>query len=134
MKLSQMQDLGGCRAVMDNVGAVRRLVGYYQKESGIKHELAKLDDYIAAPQESGYRGVHLVYRYYSDKKPKAMYNGLKIEMQLRSQYQHAWATAVETVGAFIGQALKSSMGDKEWRRFFSLMGSSRDAGEVTARP
>jgi hypothetical protein len=39
-----------------------------------------------------------------------IYNDLKIEMQLRSQYQHAWATAVETVGTFIGQALKSSIG------------------------
>jgi hypothetical protein len=67
--------------------------------------------------------VHLVYRYFSDKS-KTAYNGLKIEMQLRSQFQHAWATAVETVGMFSGQALKSSLGDEDWKRFFSLMGSA----------
>ena len=43
---------------------------------------------------SGYRGVHLIYRYNSDRKTE--YNTLLIEMQLRSQLQHAWATAVET--------------------------------------
>lgn len=35
-----------------------------------------------------------------------------------------WATAVETVGMFSGQALKSSLGDEQWKRFFSLMGSA----------
>ena len=34
-----------------------------------------------------------------------------------------WATAVETVSTFTGQALKASQGDGDWRRFFALMGS-----------
>lgn len=62
-----------------------------------------------------------IYRYYSDVN-KA-YNGLKIEMQLRTKLQHAWATAVETVGTFIRQALKSSQGEEEWLRFFAFMGT-----------
>jgi hypothetical protein len=45
-------------------------------------------------------------------------------MQLRSVYQHAWATAVETVGTFVKEALKSSTGSEEWLRFFSLMGTA----------
>ena len=121
MKLSQMQDLGGCRAIVQNISAVRLIVGYYLNRSGIKHALASHDDYIEKPKPSGYRGVHLVYRYYSDKSE--VYNGMKIELQIRSRYQHAWATAVETVGMFSGQALKSSLGSQEWQRFFSLMGS-----------
>lgn len=123
MKLSQMQDLGGCRAILAHAANVSKVVNYYLKDSGIKHGLASIDDYIRNPKPSGYRGIHLVYRYFSDKK-KAMYNGHKIEMQLRSKYQHAWATAVETAGMFSGQALKSSMGSQEWKRFFSLMGSA----------
>ncbi len=122
MKLSQMQDLGGCRAIMSNVKLVKKVHDYYLHESAIKHSLATVDDYIRNPKPSGYRGIHLVYRYYSDKS-KYIYNGLKIEMQLRSRLQHAWATAVETVGMFSGQALKSSLGSDEWKRFFSLMGS-----------
>jgi hypothetical protein len=87
-----------------------------------KHKLVRIDDYIEKPKLSGYRGLHLVYRYNSDRNET--YNGLKIEIQLRSKLQHAWATAVETVGTFTKQALKSSLGEEEWLRFFSLMGSA----------
>jgi hypothetical protein len=52
-------------------------------------------------------------------------------MQIRSQYQHAWATAVETVGAFVQQALKSSLGEQEWLRFFALMGTAVAVRERT---
>lgn len=124
MKLSQMQDIGGCRAVVKSTAAAKKLGEFYKSTSRIKHSLATFDDYIASPQSSGYRGIHLVYRYFSDKKSTSIYNDLKIEMQLRSQYQHAWATAVETVGTFIRQALKSSMGEADWLRFFALMGSA----------
>ncbi|MCC7172328.1 MAG: RelA/SpoT domain-containing protein, partial [Planctomycetes bacterium] len=82
----------------------------------------RVDDYITQPRESGYRGVHLIYKYFSDKK--VGHNGLLVEIQLRSQLQHAWATAVETVGTFLKQALKSSRGHRDWLRFFSLMGSA----------
>ncbi len=67
--------------------------------------LAQKDDYIEHPKESGYHGIHLIYQYRSDKRTDN--NSLKIEVQLRSQLQHAWATAVETVGTFVQQALKS---------------------------
>jgi hypothetical protein len=131
MKLSQMQDLGGCRAILGNVSNVNQVAEYYVKQSAIKHSLASVDNYISDPKPSGYRGIHLVYRYFSDKN-KYMYNGMKIEMQLRSKYQHAWATAVETVGMFSGQALKSSLGSEDWQRFFSLMGSVIALREGTA--
>ncbi len=130
MKLSQMQDLGGCRAILRNVKNVRLVMRYYMNRSRAKHQLASVDDYIREPKESGYRGVHLVYRYHSDSTKRA-YNGLKIEMQLRSRYQHAWATAVETVGMFSGQALKSSLGSHDWQRFFVLMSSAIANRELT---
>ncbi len=124
MKLSQMQDIGGCRAVLGTVTEVHQLTEYYEKESRIKHPGAAKDDYISYPKKSGYRGIHFIYRYFSDKGHTQVYNNLKIEMQIRSQFQHAWATAVETVGTFVGQALKSSVGDEEWQRFFALMSSA----------
>lgn len=132
MKLTQMQDIGGCRAVLRSVSDVRKLVHYYEEESAIKHVLVTRDDYIASPPPSGYRGIHLVYRYLSDKDTTKVYNGLKIEMQIRSQYQHAWATAVETVGTFVGEALKSSMGSEKWLRFFALMGTAIAIRERTS--
>jgi ppGpp synthetase/RelA/SpoT-type nucleotidyltranferase len=129
MTLSQMQDIGGCRAIVATATDVSKLCERYA-ESEIKHALHASDNYIDNPKDSGYRGVHLVYRYHSDKKQD--YNSLKIEMQLRSQLQHAWATAVETVGAFVKQALKSNLGEQEWLRFFALMGAAIAVKENTA--
>jgi hypothetical protein len=54
---------------------------------------------------------------------KTTYNDLKVEVQLRSVFQHAWDTAVETVGTFAQQALKSSQGQEDWLEFFKLMAS-----------
>lgn len=121
MTLSQMQDIGGCRAIMRSTKAVKQLCDAYAA-SEIKHTLSANDDYISQPKPSGYRGVHLVYKYFSDRKTD--YNTLKIEIQIRSQLQHAWATAVETVGTLQQQALKSSQGEKDWLRFFALAGSA----------
>ncbi len=129
MNLSRMQDLGGCRAVVSDVAKVAELLNYYKGKSQMKHKLAREDLYIWEPKESGYRGVHLVYGYYSDKK--TTYNDLKIEIQLRSQLQHGWATAVETVGTFTQQALKSSLGEEGWLRFFALMSSALALREQT---
>ncbi|HEX3041402.1 MAG TPA: RelA/SpoT domain-containing protein [Solirubrobacterales bacterium] len=129
MQLSRMQDLGGCRAVVGNVKRVSELLDYYLDSSQMKHRLVRADPYIWEPKESGYRSVHLVYAYHSDKKNT--YNDLKIEIQLRSQLQHAWATAVETVGTFSQQALKSSLGEKGWLRFFALMSSALALREGT---
>lgn len=129
MTLSQMQDIGGCRAIVSTAQQVARLYESYE-ESGLKHVQAQCDNYVDQPKESGYRGVHLIYKYHSDRRQD--YNSLKIEMQLRSQLQHAWATAVETVGAFVKQALKSSVGEQEWLRFFSLMGGALAFRESTA--
>jgi hypothetical protein len=120
MKLSRMQDIGGCRGVLTSVASVDKLVAIY-RTSDLKHGLTGIDDYIREPKVSGYRSVHLKYRYFSSRS--GTYNGLRIEMQLRSQLQHAWATAVETVGTFIRQALKSSLGEEDWLRFFILMGA-----------
>ena len=118
LKFSEMQDIGGCRAVMKSVVYVDRLVQAYDS-SQIKHRLVDWDDYISEPKKTGYRGYHLIYGYHSDKM--TTYNNLKIELQLRSTLQHTWATAVETVGTFTQQALKSSQGERDWLRFFALM-------------
>ncbi len=119
MQLARMQDLGGCRATLPTVEQVRALREAYL-DSGSEHKLVRDIDYMERPKPSGYRGVHLVYRYRSDDP----FNGLLIEIQIRSRPQHAWATAVETAGAFLRDALKFSEGEEEWLRFFALAGSA----------
>jgi len=121
MKLSQMQDIGGCRAVLGSLEQVRNLEQVYLT-SRWEHEEGNHKDYIKFPKPSGYRGIHLKYKY-KGMGEKSSYNGLKIEIQLRTNLQHIWATAVETAGTFLKQALKSNIGHESWLRFFSLMSS-----------
>lgn len=120
MKLSRMQDIGGCRAVVGHVDDVYELRRRYEDRRMIQ-ELRQEHDYIASPKEDGYRSLHLVYKYVG--RDSDAWDGLQIELQLRSRLQHAWATAVETVDTLHHQALKIGGGSKEWRRFFAVMGS-----------
>lgn len=121
MNLSRMQDIGGLRAVVGSMSQLKKLHQNY-KLSRFTHDLISEYDYINSPKPSGYRSIHLVYKY--KLKNKSPYNGLQLELQLRTKLQHAWATAVETVGTFIQHPLKSSQGPDEWLQFFSLAGSA----------
>ena len=113
--------------MLANVGDVQKLVSKYEeadRKSVNRAEFIKKFDYIKEPKPDGYRGVHLVYKYRSAAPDKAPWLGLRIELQLRSRLQHAWATAVETVDMFTSQAIKTGGGEQSWRRFFALMGTA----------
>lgn len=127
MRLSRMQDIGGVRAVVNSIDEVRELQREYSSEIKFTHKLVNQKDYISSPKKDGYRGIHLVYRYdnkLARNKQAKKYEGLLIELQLRTKLQHTWATAVETMGTFKGEELKSQKGSKEWLDFFSLMSSA----------
>jgi len=120
MELARMQDIGGLRAVVPGLSHVRQLEAEY-RTSSFEHELVGDRDYIANPKQDGYRGIHFVYRYDNPQAPQE-YEGMRVELQFRTRMQHTWAMAVETIGTFLGQALKSSEGDKEWLDFFAMAG------------
>ena len=123
MRLSRMQDIGGCRAVVSSVGEVEAL-DRLCREGRQAHELSAARDYLTKPKEDGYRGVHLVYRFRSPTAERSVWNGLRIEIQIRSVLQHAWATAVETVDVLRETRLKvGGPGNGDWKRFFALMGT-----------
>lgn len=131
MRLSQMQDIGGCRTVVDSLAEVYKLRDLYLR-SRSHHELIGENNYIKNPKRSGYRCIHLVYRFNSENRKQ--FNGLLIEVQLRTEIQHAWATAVETVGAFLGQALKASEGEERWLEFFRYASAAFAIVERTDLP
>jgi hypothetical protein len=128
MAFSQMQDIGGCRSVVRTVSQVDKLVRMYEvavaRNPNRGPEFVKKYDYIRQPKKDGYRSVHFVFKYRSSSKSHRIWNGLRIEIQIRSRLQHAWATAVETVDTFTRQQIKSGGGQDDWRRFFLLMGSA----------
>lgn len=123
MQLTTMQDIAGVRAVLNSNRDVYKLADSYKKSVGLRHELQDEDDYIKNPRSTdGYRSLHLVYKYHNKNRPE--YDGLLIELQIRTKLQHAWATAVETVGMLLSQALKNREGDKKWLDFFAIVSSA----------
>jgi ppGpp synthetase/RelA/SpoT-type nucleotidyltranferase len=117
MQLTTMQDLAGCRAIMFGSEDLRS-VTQRCKEEWATHTLRETYDYVSNPKLSGYRGIHLVYSFRSDNPA---FNGRLVEVQLRTWFQHAWATAVEIVDLFQKQSLKAGRGNVRWQRFFALM-------------
>lgn len=125
MDLARMQDIGGLRAVLRTLKEVKQLEGIYRDQTRFSHELVKIYDYIERPKSDGYRGIHLIYKYKNNQSlASSTYNGLMLELQLRTYQEHLWATAVETMGTFLGQALKARQGDKKWLDFFALTSSA----------
>lgn len=117
MSLTAMQDIGGCRVIVDSIDEVYNMIARLKK-SRMRHKLKEEYDYILQPKPDGYRSYHIVYSYFSDRNSK--YNGLFIEIQVRTHIQHLWATAVETMDTFTGDPLKIGQGDPNNKHFFIL--------------
>lgn len=124
MRLARMQDIGGIRAVVKSMQDVRELEQSYKKGTSVFSVVQGGKDYINYPKDSGYRSVHRVFK---------CKNGFSIELQIRTQVQHAWATAVETMGTFLDYSLKSSEGPEKWLQFFALASSAFSILESTPR-
>lgn len=123
-RLTGMQDIGGCRSILRKITDVQAVARLYRQARDSKRldrsALIFEKDYIDRPKETGYRGIHLVMRYQSLGLDTEAWNGKKVEVQLRTQLQHNWATAVESMSTFLSQSLKSHLGDERWLRFFAL--------------
>jgi putative GTP pyrophosphokinase len=118
MRLSQMEDVGGVRAVLPDQQAVYRVARRLKENWTIKNS----HDYVAGPKADGYRALHLVNQN----------RGRLIEIQLRTPLQDLWANAVEGAAQrFPG--FKTGGGPVELRKFFgatSEVFAGLDEGEL----
>ena len=112
-RLSAMQDIGGCRAILSNKRQVEKLTSNLL----LDNRYILRNDYIKSPKPNGYRSIHII------NKSEHPYGApsVPIEIQIRTAIQHSWATAVEIIDLFTNQDLKSAVrGQRDWKRFFDL--------------
>lgn len=120
--LTEMQDIAGCRLIFSNLQSLREFRESYHG-ARFAHQLITSDDrydYISEPKPDGYRGIHDVYEYQSRKPSGAPWNKLRIELQYRTIYQHAWATAVEVAGLLTDNEHKFGRASEDYFEFFCL--------------
>jgi putative GTP pyrophosphokinase len=96
MKLSQMEDIGGCRVRLPDQTTVNQVVRRLKKNWRIHRHR----DYVARPRSSGYRAHHLIVER----------RGRRIEVQLRTPRQDFWANTVEYDSRVTRDDLKSGAG------------------------
>lgn len=109
MRLSSMQDIAGVRIIasdMKQLSAIEKRIAKWR-------HLKRVKDYINNPKDSGYRGKHFIFEK----------NGMFVEVQLRTQFQHIWATSVETIDIFRGASLKEKDDNSYWHDFFCQVSS-----------
>lgn len=120
MRLTQMEDIGGCRAILKGGRAeVRGVLRRIRRNWSI----VSLDDYAEDPKDTGYRAIHVVVER----------DGYPIEVQLRTPGEHDWAEAVENAAGRTGLALKDGIGPDLLLSYFELTGwaiARSEAGET----
>jgi putative GTP pyrophosphokinase len=104
MQVTQMQDIGGVRALLPSLPHLHAVSRRLRKTWTI----VRVRDYIAEPKPSGYRALHLIVRR----------GGYPVEVQLRTVLQDAWANQVEEDGRQIGVGLKFGAGTAEVHAYY----------------
>lgn len=116
MKLSRMQDIAGVRIIVKDIPGIYKIRDNINKQ--FQHDICHEKNYINDPKSDGYRSLHITFKV--DNLTKTEFNGLNVELQIRTKLQHQWATAVEIIGLYKKESYKSGLGDDKTREFLCL--------------
>jgi ppGpp synthetase/RelA/SpoT-type nucleotidyltranferase len=107
IRLSQVQDIAGCRIVVTDILAQDEAVGLLL--SGFPDTVRIMDRRINPSY--GYRAVHVIME--SSGKP--------VEIQVRTYLQHVWAELSEVLSDVVDSNIKYGGGDAESRNLLATM-------------
>jgi len=114
-ELDRLIDIAGCRCILSNNEQVYRLLKKLRRNPRlcIKKEI----DYIKKPQAEGYKSIHLYVGLSGD-------DSKQVEVQIRNQEQHNWATLVEITDFVFETKLKEYKEPKDLLEFHRLLSVS----------
>lgn len=110
-QLPRLEDIAGCRCILKNNEEVYKLKRQLEKELFIKSDR---NDYIANPKPDGYKSLHLIVQT-KDKSCRP------IEIQLRCEKDHNWATLVEITDQIYNTKIKELGNESELGRLLFLI-------------
>lgn len=114
VRLTQLQDIAGCRIIVHKNSDVNNLQDYIVKsiEKQSVFSIERMTDYRERGRDdTGYRALHIILKR----------NKLHIELQIRSRIQHYWSESIERTSVIYGHHLKEGEGDKTIIRYFKVL-------------
>ena len=104
IRLSQIQDIAGCRVVVVNVVEQEQFVAFIKTSFPEASVIDRRDK-----PSYGYRAIHIIAEIY----------GKPIEIQVRSYLQHLWAEVSEKSSDVLDSTIKYGGGADSWRNFLT---------------
>lgn len=114
VRLTQLQDIGGLRIIVEQNQDVDRLVEYLKSKVTEQTSISikRIVDYREKGRDdSGYRATHIILER----------DGVCLELQIRSRIQHYWAELIERTSVIYGHVLKEIEGDSGVITYFKKL-------------
>lgn len=109
--LARLEDIGGCRAVLDTPAEMEAVRARIEKNWA--RDITRRRDYVDLSNPMGYRALHFTVKRYERK----------VEVQLRTVGQQLWANAIEAADSRLNLTLKDGVGPDSMLEYFSALGN-----------
>lgn len=114
VRLTQLQDIGGCRIIVHRNSDVDKLFKYLVDSVGAQNvfTIDRTTDYRdKGRDDTGYRALHVILKR----------SGVFLELQIRSRIQHYWAESIERTSVIYGYHLKEGEGSVQVIQYFKTL-------------
>ena len=114
VRLTQLQDIGGLRIIVDQNDDVDKLVDHIEKKLKKQSSLKikrKVNYRDKGRDDSGYRATHIILER----------DNINLELQIRSRIQHYWAELIERTSVVYGHYIKELDGDAIVINYFKCL-------------
>lgn len=126
VRLTQLQDIGGCRIIVENNEDVDKLHKHIESiiQNSDKFKLVRTTDYREKGRDdSGYRALHLII----------LADEYMVELQIRSSIQHYWSESIERTSVLYGHRLKEQEGHRDVINYFKYFSDCLHSIETNKR-